>query len=313
VRLVIDALALPLLGGEGGLPRPDRDHLRSCSVDDIVSAMGDNMALHVSSNLWRALRRWLRLAIVQQGLVNKDAGVAVAYVESVVHANTRALGARVHARLATAAAPAAAAAPPGGRGGYHERKPKPPATPQLRAVVSRMREAAGLPPLAMDEGVPPAPAPAAPHLATAFADRDLLGEVEAVARAQGYHQPAHVAAPPAGAPTEPRARSSFAALAPATRASLHQLAHRLFAAVPYPCTRKGAYARPVAFLPLLHQVATHRSEFRDFLVRRDKAGARTATALAHLTACAGVHALPPTFSGEPGRRRGRGRGRPEWR
>ena len=271
VELVMDGLFFPLTD-QANYIVPNRNELCSTTVNHISKTMATSTSLHVSSNLWRTLRRWIRLLIVQQGVTGEQATLAASYVEERFHANSRALGASMEAR-ANAAAPAnndddGDDAGAGNRGGKHATRPKPAVMNWLRAQVNRVRVALGLPPLPPppDPG-PPAPAPPVPHAPTTFPTRDLLGDLERLAVLHGYFDARLVNRPPAGPPPAIAATSRYAAIEPALRPKLDELAHRMFAALPRVCSRKHAASRPTLFMPLLHLLGEHRDDYRAFLVR----------------------------------------------
>ena len=98
---------------------------------------------------------------------------------------------------------------------------------------------------------------------TAVPQRDLLGELEAVAVRHGYHRPGYTTNPPQRNPAL-SANARFDALPAPTRAALDVLAIRLFAALPHPFARRGAAACPTGFLAALQLFGEHRD--RAFLV-----------------------------------------------
>ena len=269
VTLLAEAVFLPLMA-QSGVPRPDRNRLAGSTIDGIVSHVAGNANTHVSTNLWRTTRRWIRLAIVQQGLTGDDADAAVKHVEEVIHTNSIALGGRIRAENPAGFAPAPnpdndddddapanAAAP----AGYHPRLPKPALADRFRDAVWAVCHAVGIPAPASAAPPPPPPPP------TSFPNRDLLGDLELVAIRHGYHRPGFVATPPAGLHPPVAANERFDALPAATRDSLDLLARRLFSALPHPFSRRGAAACPTKYLPTLHLFGEHRDAYRAFLVR----------------------------------------------
>ena len=190
------------------------------SVEEYDSTKWLAHRLHVSFNLWRQTRHWLRLVVVQKGLTGDEASAAVRFVEAVIHANTMAYEAKLEAQSqqTNPAAPPRPQHPPG----YHAPHAKPPLDANFVGGMLHLAHALGLPGAQPHAGPPPAPPP------VQFPYRDLVGELEAVAVRQGWHEPNNIIHPPAEQP-QPREGTPFMRLPAYTRRALTELVHRVFA------------------------------------------------------------------------------------
>ena len=215
----------------------------------------------VEDHIWRDLRMWVRLVLAKEGLRGRTCSVCVRRIEEIILDRTRhQLALNGHAKESAKAH--------GADDGADEEDDAPPKR-RARGGVAHERPAEVTPALKRHvQAVVRGDATAATTAASVpFMERDLVGDLEAAMTAAGCRRPDDVT-PKAGLELVAPSRE-FAALPDATQAAATALAHRLFAALPFPYTRNGTGVAPMRLVVVLQVFREHRQAFREFLVRAE--------------------------------------------